>query len=133
MWNDTDAPGAPKRWQQNLRQPSKTALPTHAESYNPPEEYLFTEEELAAWQAQEPRERRINFLPKKASSLRALGSYPEFARNRFERCLDIYLCPRLRVKARTMRTPLPQQFAAAAETKGSAALPMPAIACVRGP
>ena len=110
MWNDTDAPGAPKRWQQNLRQPSKTALPTHAESYNPPEEYLFAEEELAAWQAQEPRERRINFLPKKASSLRALGSYPEFARERFERCLDIYLCPRLRVKARTMRTPLPQQL-----------------------
>jgi len=30
-------------------QAPKMILPGHAESYNPPEEYLFTEEEKRAW------------------------------------------------------------------------------------
>ncbi len=43
----------------------KSALPTHAESYNPPAEYLFTEAEEKRWRESEPHQRRLDFLPKK--------------------------------------------------------------------
>lgn len=103
----------------------KLPLPGHAESYNPPPEYLFTEEEVwlgskmyivsryvmlvslfyficsfflqeLAWKDQEPEERRQNFIPKKYSSLRLVPAYQRFTNERFERCLDLYLCPRQR-------------------------------------
>lgn len=41
----------------------KLKPPTHAESYNPPEEYLFNDEELKAWYEMEPEERPTNFIP----------------------------------------------------------------------
>ncbi|GAB0181168.1 ribosome biogenesis protein BOP1 [Grus japonensis] len=49
----------------------KMKLPGHEESYNPPPEYLLSEEEC---------------LPTNA----------RFIHERFERCLDLYLCPRQR-------------------------------------
>ena len=76
----------------------KLALPGHAESYNPPEEYLFTEEEKKAWEEMDPADREINFIPQKFQSLRAVRAYPNFIRERFERCLDLYLCPRVNKK-----------------------------------
>jgi ribosome biogenesis protein ERB1 len=74
----------------------KLKPPGHEESYNPPPEYLMTEEEEQKWRDQEPEERRINVIPKKYSNLRSVPSYPDFVKERFERCLDLYLCPRAR-------------------------------------
>ncbi|OQS04127.1 hypothetical protein THRCLA_03604 [Thraustotheca clavata] len=76
-------------------QAPKMALPGHAESYNPPEEYLFTEEEKRAWLEMDPSDRQINFIPRKFKSLRDVCGYSNFVRERFERCLDLYLCPRV--------------------------------------
>ncbi|KAK2149681.1 hypothetical protein LSH36_442g03132 [Paralvinella palmiformis] len=72
----------------------KLQLPGHEESYNPPPEYLLTEEEELAWKNKDPEDRRLNFLPKTYSSLRQVPGYNELIKERFERCLDLYLCPR---------------------------------------
>jgi ribosome biogenesis protein ERB1 len=42
----------------------------------------------------DPADRPYDFLPKKHNSLREVGAFPDFIKQRFERCLDLYLCPR---------------------------------------
>ncbi|KAJ8273377.1 hypothetical protein GJAV_G00100920 [Gymnothorax javanicus] len=74
----------------------KMNLPGHEESYNPPPEYLFTEEEKLAWEQQDPEDRKLGFIPQKHSCLRTVPAYSRFIHERFERCLDLYLCPRQR-------------------------------------
>ncbi|XP_049607732.1 ribosome biogenesis protein bop1 [Syngnathus scovelli] len=74
----------------------KNPLPGHHESYNPPPEYLFTDEERALWEQQDPADRKLPFVPAKFSSLRQVPAFPRFIHERFERCLDLYLCPRQR-------------------------------------
>ncbi|KAK9481129.1 NUC169 domain-containing protein [Lipomyces japonicus] len=74
----------------------KMAKPTNDESYNPPEEYVPTEEEKEEWLKTDPIDREKNYLPKKFSSLRAVTRYDNFLRERFERSLDLYLAPRVR-------------------------------------
>ncbi|PPQ79536.1 hypothetical protein CVT25_003418 [Psilocybe cyanescens] len=77
----------------------KPALPTNAESYNPPAEYLPTEEERKAWESLDPEDRERNYLPQKYSSLRLVPAYDRFVKERFFRQLDLYLAPRVqRVK-----------------------------------
>lgn len=78
-----------------LRAP-KLPPPTNEESYNPPEEYLLNEEELKEWEAMDPSDRERNFIPQKYGSLRKVPGYGENIRERFERCLDLYLAPRVR-------------------------------------
>jgi ribosome biogenesis protein ERB1 len=74
----------------------KLPPPTHAESYNPPEEYLPTEEDLKEWEEMEIKDRPHGLLvPKKFPNLRSVGAYEYAVRERFERCLDLYLCPRV--------------------------------------
>ena len=74
----------------------KTKLPGHEESYQPPQEYLPTEEERAtAALNQEPGEKAA-LLPQCHDSLRLVPAYADFIKERFERCLDLYLCPRVR-------------------------------------
>jgi ribosome biogenesis protein ERB1 len=73
----------------------KVRLPTHAESYNPPEEYLPTEEERKEWEETEKEDRERDFLPQKHNSLRLVPAYSEFIRERFSRQLDLYLAPRI--------------------------------------
>ncbi|KAG8815134.1 Ribosome biogenesis protein erb1 [Serendipita sp. 399] len=73
----------------------KPRLPTNAESYNPPEEYLPTEEEKKEWEDQDQEDRERDFLPQKHSALRLVPAYPEFIKNRFDRLLDLYLAPRI--------------------------------------
>jgi len=67
----------------------KPRLPGHEESYNPPPEYL-------------PKEGDTNedgaLTPKAFPNLRSVPAYGEFVKDRFERCLDLYLCPRARKK-----------------------------------
>ncbi|KAH9528952.1 Ribosome biogenesis protein 1 [Dermatophagoides farinae] len=74
----------------------KPKPPGHEESYNPPPEYLFTDEEEKEWLEQDPEDRKINFIPRSYSSLRKVPAYPDFIKERFERSLDLYLCPRVR-------------------------------------
>ncbi|CAH7686095.1 NUC169 domain-containing protein [Phakopsora pachyrhizi] len=73
----------------------KLKPPGHAESYNPPEEYLFDEEERKAWEAAEPEDRKLDFMPTKYSSLRLVPGYSNLVQERFNRCLDLYLAPRM--------------------------------------
>lgn len=74
----------------------KRDLPGHAESYNPPPEYLFDEREEREWHKHkdEPSRRKLHFLPQKFNSLREVPVYQRYVRERFLRCLDLYLCPR---------------------------------------
>uniref|UniRef100_A0A667XPE3 Ribosome biogenesis protein BOP1 n=1 Tax=Myripristis murdjan TaxID=586833 RepID=A0A667XPE3_9TELE len=74
----------------------KIPLPGHQESYNPPPEFLFNEEERALWEQQDAADRKLPFVPRKFSSLRSVPAFPRFVHERFERCLDLYLCPRQR-------------------------------------
>lgn len=72
----------------------KRALPGHAESYNPPAEYLFNEQEKKDWESQEAYKRKLHFVPQKYKSLRQVPYYGNYVKERFIRCLDLYLCPR---------------------------------------
>jgi len=74
----------------------KLPPPSHAESYNPPDEYLPTEDDLKEWEDMEAKDRPHGLLiPKKFKNLRSVGAYEHAVRERFERCLDLYLCPRI--------------------------------------
>lgn len=94
MWDSESTDELPKY---HIPAP-KTKLPGHAESYNPPAEYLPTEEEKAKWAMEAPEDRPYNYIPTKFNSLREVPNYGKFIKERFERCLDLYLCPRARRK-----------------------------------
>lgn len=72
--------------------PPKRQLPGHAESYNPPEEYLPTPEEERQAGDLDPEDRP--FLARKYASLRVVPGWADATREAFDRCLDLYLCPR---------------------------------------
>lgn len=42
----------------------------------------------------EPWKRKHNFIPQKYKSLREVPAYENYTKERFQRCLDLYLCPR---------------------------------------
>lgn len=70
---------------------------------------LFPWQKLA-WEQQEAAERKLNFVPQRFGSLRQVPAYPRFIQERFERCLDLYLCPRqrkMRVRSSPPTTPRP--------------------------
>ncbi|EKX42567.1 hypothetical protein GUITHDRAFT_73858, partial [Guillardia theta CCMP2712] len=72
----------------------KMKLPGHAESYNPSKEYLLSPEEQEEMLKQDPSDRPLNFIPQAYTSLKKVPLYPSLVQERFERCLDLYLCPR---------------------------------------
>jgi ribosome biogenesis protein ERB1 len=80
--------------QRHILPPPKMPLPGNAESYNPPPEYLLTPEERAAWEKMDPSDRPLNFVPQRYAALRRVPLYEPLIKERFERCLDLYLCPR---------------------------------------
>ena len=86
----------PSKWYRRLIPAKKPDLPGHVESYNPPPEYLFTDEEKQKWLQMEPEERRLNFIPQKFEALRKVPQYKEYLKERFERCMELYLAPRSR-------------------------------------
>ena len=49
-------------------------------------------------QKKDPEDRELDFIPKKVDCLRKIQAYDNFIKERFERCLDLYLCPRIRRK-----------------------------------
>lgn len=73
----------------------KPPLPTHAASYNPPEEYLPTKAEREQWENTDPEDRDRDVLPQKYSALRLVPGYDQFMKERFNRQLDLYLAPRI--------------------------------------
>ena len=89
IWNEPSSNQSPP-----LPAP-KPALPTHAESYNPPEEYLPADTERKEWENTDPEDRERDYLPQKYSSLRLVPAYDHFIRQRFNRQLDLYLAPRI--------------------------------------
>ena len=89
IWDQTDAPLRP-----NHIPAPKMKLPDHSESFNPPAEYLLNEEEEKEWLDLDPEDRPTNYMPKKFDALRKVPGYDRFIQERFERCLDLYLCPR---------------------------------------
>lgn len=89
IWNEPPSNQSPP-----LSAP-KPALPTHAESYNPPEEYLPTAAERKEWENTDPEDREHDYLPQKYSSLRLVPAYDQFVKQRFNRQLDLYLAPRI--------------------------------------
>jgi ribosome biogenesis protein ERB1 len=105
----------------------KLAPPGHAESYIPPEEYLPTDEDLKKWEELDPKERPHGLLiPKKFPNLRSVGAYEHSVRETFERCLDLYLCPRV-MKRRLNIDPeslVPQL------PKASDLRPFPTVKCI---
>ncbi|KAL6967821.1 Ribosome biogenesis protein 1 [Sarracenia purpurea var. burkii] len=75
----------------------KPKLPGHDESYNPSLEYVPTQEEINSYQLMF-EEDRPKFIPKLFTSLRTVPAYEKAVSESFERCLDLYLCPRARKK-----------------------------------
>ncbi|XP_071724577.1 ribosome biogenesis protein BOP1 homolog [Rutidosis leptorrhynchoides] len=75
----------------------KPKLPGHEESYNPSLEYIPTQEEINSYQLMY-EEDRPKFIPKRFTSLRSVPGYESAVKESFERCLDLYLCPRVRKK-----------------------------------
>lgn len=67
-------------------------LPVHEHSYNPPEEYLLDEDEIS--KLEKEGELETTFIPSKFDCLRRVPAYDKLISERFERCLDLYLCPR---------------------------------------
>lgn len=95
LWQSDDQAEEMRRIHKHIPAP-KRHLPGHAESYNPPPEYLFDNKELKEWNKlkETPWKRKLHFIPQKYGSLREVPAYPRYIKERFQRCLDLYLCSR---------------------------------------
>ncbi len=74
----------------------KLPPPGYDESYHPPPEYLPNRAERKAWEEADEEDRDRDFLPTNHDSLRQVPGYDRFVKEKFERCLDLYLAPRVR-------------------------------------
>lgn len=74
----------------------KLPPPGYEESYHPPPEYLPDRKERKAWEDTDPEDRDREYLPNDFASLRKVPGYENFVKEKFERCLDLYLAPRVR-------------------------------------
>ncbi|KAK4147689.1 NUC169 domain-containing protein [Dichotomopilus funicola] len=74
----------------------KLAPPGYDLSYNPPEEYLPSKEEREEWENADPEDREKEYLPQKYNALRKVPGWGTLVKERFERCMDLYLAPRIR-------------------------------------
>ncbi|KAJ5432510.1 Ribosome biogenesis protein erb1 [Penicillium daleae] len=74
----------------------KLPPPGYEESYHPPPEYLPEKKERKEWEQTDPEDREKEFLPNDFGSLRRVPGYENFVKEKFERCLDLYLAPRVR-------------------------------------
>jgi hypothetical protein len=93
LWSNADAERAPHAMHMPAPAPR---LPDDSESYNPPAEHLLDPEERQAWEETEKGDRKKDYMPQKFNSLRLVPAYKELVQERFERCLDLYLAPRMR-------------------------------------
>jgi ribosome biogenesis protein ERB1 len=106
----------------------KVPPPGHAYSYNPPSEYLPTDDELREWNELDVVDRPHGHLvPRKYDNLRSVGAYEHAVRERFERCLDLYLCPR----ASKRRLNIDPESLVPRLPRASDLRPFPTTRCVR--
>ncbi|CAN0878292.1 Ribosome biogenesis protein BOP1 homolog [Linum grandiflorum] len=96
IWVDDSAP-ADKAAHLTYIPPPRPKLPGHEESYNPSSEFLLSKEEIDGTELMD-EEDRPKFIPKRFSSMRSIPAYEHLVSENFERCLDMYLCPRVRKK-----------------------------------
>ena len=74
----------------------KLPPPGFEESYHPPREYLPDQQEKEEWENADAEDRARDYMPTDYGSLRKVPGYDNFIRDKFERCLDLYLAPRIR-------------------------------------
>ncbi|KAK8055545.1 hypothetical protein PG993_000772 [Apiospora rasikravindrae] len=74
----------------------KVAPPGFDLSYNPPPEYLPNKDEKKKWEETDPEDREKQYLPHGYDALRKVPAYDTFVKESFDRCLDLYLAPRVR-------------------------------------
>ena len=74
----------------------KLPPPGFDESYHPPPEYLPDKKEKEQWEQADDEDREKDYLPTDHSALRKVPGYARFVKEKFERCLDLYLAPRVR-------------------------------------
>jgi ribosome biogenesis protein ERB1 len=74
----------------------KLPPPGFDESYHPPPEYLPDKKEKEAWEKADEEDREKDYLPADHTALRKVPGYARFIKEKFERCLDLYLAPRVR-------------------------------------
>ena len=74
----------------------KLPPPGYEESYHPPPEYLPDKAEKQAWEEADEEDRDKDFLPTDHDSLRKVPGYGDLVKEKFYRCLDLYLAPRVR-------------------------------------
>ncbi|GIQ82096.1 hypothetical protein KIPB_003178, partial [Kipferlia bialata] len=94
VWMDRDILDVAQMKRSYLSAPGMR-LPGHAESFNPPPEYIPTKKELAEWGEREEEDRPYDFTPTAFGKFRRIPAYKDFIMERFKRCLDLYLCPRI--------------------------------------
>ncbi|VAI35902.1 unnamed protein product [Triticum turgidum subsp. durum] len=97
LWGDDTDTADNKRQGLSYIPAPKPNLPGHEESYNPSVEYIPTQEEIDNYQLMY-EEDRPKFIPRRFESLRSVPAYEKALREGFDRCLDLYLCPRTRKK-----------------------------------
>lgn len=96
LWGDDSASSEKTRGLSYIP-PPKPKLPGHEESYNPSEEYIPSQEEINKFQLMY-EEDRPKLIPKRFSSFRSVPAYETALKDSLDRCLDLYLCPRVRKK-----------------------------------
>jgi ribosome biogenesis protein ERB1 len=74
----------------------KTKRPGNQESYNPDKKYLLSAEQENEWKTAHPEDRELEYVPKKYDCLRKVECYDNSLKERFDRCLDLYLAPRVK-------------------------------------
>lgn len=74
----------------------KLLPPGYEASYHPPPEYLPDKSEKKAWEDADEEDHDKEFLASDHDALRKVPGYEKFVKERFERCLDLYLAPRVR-------------------------------------
>jgi len=104
LWEGDEDPATKHNGLAYLPAP-RAKLPTHGDSYNPPFEYR------ADAQVDENGD-EVSAPRRFYDALRRVPSYAPFVLERFQRCLDLYLCPRvsktrLNINPKDMLPPLP--------------------------
>ncbi|CAD5179952.1 unnamed protein product [Musa acuminata subsp. malaccensis] len=99
LWGDDSSAAENKRHGLSYIPAPKPKLAGHEESYNPSVEYIPTQEEINSYQLMY-EEDRPKFIPRRYlfESLRSVPAYEKALKENFDRCLDLYLCPRTRKK-----------------------------------
>ncbi|XP_042416497.1 ribosome biogenesis protein BOP1 homolog isoform X3 [Zingiber officinale] len=97
LWGDDSTAAENKRHGLSYIPAPKPKLAGHEESYNPSVEFIPTQEEINSYQLM-LEEDRPKFIPRRFESLRNVPAYENATKETFDRCLDLYLCPRTRKK-----------------------------------